>query len=231
MKLNVTQKLFMTLALWMLATSAAWADYVGYTKDYIASDGLVFRRQFTAEDPTGSTCVLVRPSKNNKNVWAKCNDYGQGIGSATVPEGTDPEKHVGPDGDEYTGTSYVIPSEVGGAKVVAIDGQAFNKNTHLTSITFPAANLTLIPGNGFEGCTALKSLNFKGSSIKTIGTAAFANCTALEKIEDWGNVETIRGSSIGFGYGSFGDCTALTELRIGPSVKYIYGNALVVVRV
>ncbi len=223
MKLNVTQKLMMTLALLMLATSVAWADYTGYSKDYISADGLVFKRQFI-DDPTGSTCILIRPSKNNKNVWAKCNDYGQAIGPATVPEGMAAEVHVGPVGDEYTGTSYVIPSEAGGAKVVAIDGLAFNKNTHLTSITFPAANLTLIPGNGFEGCTALKSLNFKGSSIKTIGTAAFAKCTALEKIEDWGNVETIRGSSVGFGYGSFGGCTALTELRIGPSVKYIYGN-------
>ena len=109
MEKSVSKKLFLTLALVMLATSAAWADYIGYTKDYITSDGLVFRRQFTAEDPTGSTCILVRPSKNNKNVYAKCNDYGQGIGPATVPEGTDPEIHIGPSGDEYTGTSYVIP--------------------------------------------------------------------------------------------------------------------------
>ena len=65
MKLNVTQKLLMTLALLMLATSVAWADYTGYTKNYVTADGLIFRRQFTDEDPSGSTCVLIRPSEGN----------------------------------------------------------------------------------------------------------------------------------------------------------------------
>ena len=72
MKLNLTQKLFMTLALCLLASTAAWADYKGYTKNYVSADGLVFQRQFTAEDPTGSTCVLIKPSANNKEVWALC---------------------------------------------------------------------------------------------------------------------------------------------------------------
>ena len=223
MKLNVTQKLFMTLALWMLATSVAWANYIGYTHDYIEANGLVFRRLY-AEDPTGQTCTLVKPSKNNKNVYAECNEYGQGVGPAEVPEGMAAEVHVGPDGDEYTKEIYEIPSIVQGAKVVRIESNAFKGNTHLKSITFPAENLTSIPGNGFAECTALESLNFSGTSIKVIGTAAFAQCTALKKIEDWGQVETIHGSSIGFGYGCFGGCTALTELKIGPSVKYIYGN-------
>ena len=200
------------------------AEYEGYTKNYVYVDGLVFKRQFTTDDPTGSTCVLIKPGTNVKEVWAKCNSYGQGIGYAD-PGDNDPEKHVGPDGDEYTGAVYVIPSEPGGYKMVAIDGDAFKGNTHLEGITFPEANLTTIPGSGFEECTALKSLNFKGSSINVIGTAAFAKCTALETIEDWGNVETIHGSTNGFGYGSFGGCTALKELKFGPSVKYIYGNA------
>ena len=224
MKLNVTQKLFMTLALCLLASTAAWADYKGYTKNYVSADGLVFQRQFTAEDPTGSTCVLIKPSANNKEVWALCNDYGQAIGYAD-PGGNPSEKHVGPDGDEYTGSTYEIPSAPGGYDLVSIDSYAFKGNTHLKSITFPAANLTSVPDNSFQGCTALKTLNFSGSSIKVIGTAAFAQCTALEAIEDWGQVETIHGCSVGFGYGSFGGCTALTELKFSPSVKYIYGNA------
>ena len=224
MKLNVTQKLFMTLALCLLASTAAWADYKGYTKNYVSADGLVFQRQFTAEDPTGSTCVLIKPSADNKEVWALCNDYGQAIGYAD-PGGNPSEKHVGPDGDEYTGSTYEIPSAPGGYDLVSIDSYAFKGNTHLKSITFPAANLTSVPDNSFQGCTALKTLNFSGSSIKVIGTAAFAQCTALEAIEDWGHVETIHGCSVGFGYGSFGGCTALTELKFSPSVKYIYGNA------
>ena len=223
MKQNLSQKLFMTLALVMLATSVAWANYIGYTQDYIEANGLVFRRLY-AEDPTGQTCTLVKPNKNNKNVYAECNEYGQGIGPAEVPEGMAAEVHVGPDGDEYTKEIYEIPSIVQGAKVVRIESDAFRGNTHLKSITFPAENLTSIPGNGFAECTALESLNFSGTSIKVIGTAAFAQCTALKKIEDWGQVETIHGSSIGFGYGCFGGCTALTELKIAPSVKYIYGN-------
>ena len=225
MKQNLTKQLFMTLALLMLATSAAWAQITGYSRVYIETNGLVFKRLFTDADPTGSTCVLVKPSPNNKNLYGELNEYGERIGYAEVPEGKDPEIHVGPDGDEYKKESYVIPSAINDIKVVEIAGDAFKGNTHLKSITFPAENLTTVPGAGFYGCTALESLDFTGTSIKVIGTQAFAECTALKEIKGWGNVETIHGNSAGgFGYAAFGGCTALTELKIGPSVKYIYGN-------
>lgn len=211
-------KLIVTLALCMLATSTAWADYVGYTKVYVSVGGLVFQRQFT-DDPTGSTCVLVKPGSNVKEVWAKCSDYGQGIGYAEVPEGTDPEKHVGPDGDEYTGAVYEIPSEPGGYKLVAINGDAFKGNTHVKSITFPEANVTSITFQSFSGCTALETLNFDGSSIKEIGEGAFRGCSALKSIDGWGVVETIHGSR------AFGECTSLEEIRIGKDVMHICGAA------
>ena len=219
MKLNVTQKLLMTLALLMLATSVAWADYTGYTKNYVTADGLIFRRQFTDEDPSGSTCVLIRPSEGNKEVWALCYDTGQYKDYAPVPEGTDPEKHVGPDGEKYQEATYVIPSNFNNYKLVAIAQDAFKENPNIVSITFPDQNVTEIPYEAFYKCTSLASLNFDGSSIEVIREGAFKGCTSLKSIDGWGVVHTIRGSR------AFGDCTALEKIVIGKDVMHICGTA------
>ena len=219
MKLNVTQKLVMTLALWMLATTAAWADYTGYTRNYVTANGLIFKRQFTEEDPSGSTCVLIRPSKGNKEVWALCYDTGQYKDYAPVPEGTDPEKHVGPDGEKYQEATYVIPSNFNNYKLVAIAQDAFKENPNIVSITFPDQNVTEIPYEAFYKCTSLASLNFDGSSIEVIREGAFKGCTSLKSIDGWGVVHTIRGSR------AFGDCTALEKIVIGKDVMHICGTA------
>jgi hypothetical protein len=219
MKLNVTQKLVMTLALWMLATTAAWADYTGYTRNYVTANGLIFKRQFTEEDPSGSTCVLIRPSEGNKEVWALCYDTGQYKDYAPVPEGTDPEKHVGPDGEKYQEATYVIPSNFNNYKLVAIAQDAFKENPNIVSITFPDQNVTEIPYEAFYKCTSLASLNFNGSSIEVIREGAFKGCTSLKSIDGWGVVHTIRGSR------AFGDCTALEKIVIGKDVMHICGTA------
>ena len=219
MKLNVTQKLVMTLALWMLATTAAWADYTGYTRNYVTADGLIFRRQFTDEDPSGSTCVLIRPSEGNKEVWALCYDTGQYKDYAPVPKGTDPEKHVGPEGEKYQEATYIIPSNFNNYKLVAIAQDAFKENPNIVSITFPDQNVTEIPYEAFYKCTSLASLNFDGSSIEVIREGAFKGCTSLKSIDGWGVVHTIRGSR------AFGDCTALEKIVIGKDVMHICGTA------
>ena len=219
MKLNVTQKLVMTLALWMLATSVAWADYTGYTKNYVTADGLIFRRQFTDEDPSGSTCVLIRPSDGNKEVWALCYDTGQYKDDAPVPEGTNRYKHVGPEGEKYQEATYVIPSNFNNYKLVSIAQDAFKENPNIVSITFPDQNVTEIPYEGFYKCTSLASLNFNGSSIEVVREGAFKGCTSLKSIDGWGVVHTIRGSR------AFGECTALKEIRIGKDVMHICGTA------
>ena len=196
--------------------------HVGWSDEYRTYGGLTFHRNFTDDDPTGSTLTLIAASSNNGEVHGYVTDYGQAVSPFFPPEGsTELFRQKGP--EEYTATSYVIPSAVDGMPVVKMNYDAFQGNKIIKSITFPEENLIDIPFGAFSDCTSLETLNFGGTSIKTIGTDAFAGCVSLREIVDWGNVEVI-GSSYN-NTGAFRNCTSLTALAIGPSVKEIHGCA------
>lgn len=215
--------LFLILAL--LAISPAFAEdnlHEGWSDEYRTWGGLTFHRNFTEDDPTGSTVTLVAASSNNGEHHGYVTDYGQSVTPWFPPEGSN-ESFRQEGAEEYTASSYVIPSAVDGMPVVKMNYDVFKGNKFIKSITFPEENLIDIPSSAFADCISLETLNFGGTSIKTIGTDAFASCVSLREIVDWGNVEVI-GSSWN-NTGAFRNCTSLTALSIGPSVKEIHGCA------
>lgn len=213
----------MAMAL-LVGAGAAFADdenlHEGWPDEYRTINGLTFHRNFTDEDPTGSTVTLVAAKKGNGEYYGMVNDYGQSFSPYFAPPGGgDGFRQVGP--EAYTADSYIIPAVVDGMPVVKMNYDAFQGNKVLRSITFPEANLIEIPTGAFSECTALESLNFGGTSIKEIRTDAFAGCTALREIVDWGSVEVVGNSYNNTGV--FRNCTSLTALAIGPSVRTLSG--------
>ncbi len=100
-------------------------------------------------------------------------------------------------------SAFVIPSEIGEARITAIGDRAFYECDNLTSVAI-ADSVTSIGNAAFYDCTRLSSVTI-GNGVTSIGARAFYDCRNLISITVPQNITSI-------GEYAFGNCDKLVEI-------------------
>lgn len=160
----------------------------------------------TTTKPATTTTTTTKPTTTTTTTTtAPSSDFTYSVsgGSATV--------------SGYTGggTSFSIPSMLGGATVEAIGSYAF-EDSGIHSVSMPSSLKTI--GNGaFGNCTSLSGVSFSGG-LRSIGIGAFQNCPSLTTLTLPSGLESIGASG-------FEGCSGLTNITIPASVTSIGSGA------
>ena len=89
-------------------------------------------------------------------------------------------------------TDVTLPANYYGG-VYAIGANVFRNYNELKNISIPEG-ITNIGSSAFSSCSELSSITIP-SSITSIGDSAFYNCSNLKKVENFSNLEFVRGST------------------------------------
>lgn len=164
---------------------------------------------------SATIAAYAQPSVSNyqdsNGLYYSCSDYS---GNATVLYKSNYA------GQNYSGTSYVIPDMVTykgkNYTVTTIGNNAFSGCSSLRSVYLPNT-IKAIYSSAFQRCTALDSIIIP-NSVKSIDTDAFSECQNLKYVKLSDSLTTISGRV-------FYRCSSLKEIKLPNSITTISSYA------